>query len=88
MKLSNEERLVNAREYLGLTTSDMARYLNTSVEQVEAWEDGSEIINTTDIVIVSKAYDLGLMGIIFYLENIKIHSTISYIKPGSSPNIS
>lgn len=87
MKLSNEEILINARERIGLSCKDMAKRLAIPVSQVKAWEDGSEIINTTDIIIITRAYELELMEMIFYLENIKVHSIVPYIKPGGSSNI-
>lgn len=87
MKLSNEEILVNARERIGLTCNEMAELLGTSVEQVKAWEDGSEIVKTEDIMIVSRTYKLGMMEMIFYLENIRAYSTIPNIKLGASSNV-
>ena len=87
MNLSNEEILINARERLELTVDDMANLLGTSVEKVKAWEDGSEIIDTADIMVVAWTYKLQMMEMISYLENIKVYSTIPYIKPAPSSNI-
>lgn len=87
MDLSHGEILKNARERKGISFNDMAKLLGTSLEQVKAWEDESEIVKTEDIMIVSRAYELAMMEMIFYLENIKVNSLIPYRKSGASFDI-
>lgn len=87
MDLSYGEILKNARERKGISCNDMAKLLGTSVEQVKAWEDESEIVKTEDIMIVSRVYELAMMEMIFYLENIKVNSLIPSRKSGPNSKI-
>lgn len=87
MKLSNKEILTIARNRIGKTQEEIAESLNISVERVKAWEYEREIIDTVDIMTVALTYKLGMMEMIFYLENLKSKSTISNVKYEYSHNI-
>lgn len=68
------ERLKQLREDNDLTQADVAKFLNTTKQQVSKWENGIQVIGVDKIIKLAKYYNISadyILGLTDIPEKLK-----------------